>query len=91
MTHLEMDSSNVYNLVDSSTVLGYLQKQNAKLKPFKGVQVSEIQTAGTFKEVILFRWACFEGENNPADLVTKPRPVCDLVEIRMVELTPLLS
>ena len=36
----------VYHLVDSSTVLGYVHKDDAKLKPWEGVRVAEIQMAG---------------------------------------------
>ena len=47
MTQLVMDFANVFQLVDTSTVIGYLHKQDAKLKPIQGIQVSEIQTAGS--------------------------------------------
>ena len=36
----------VIHLVDSSTVLGYLHKEDTRLKPYKGVWVAEIQAAG---------------------------------------------
>ena len=32
----------VYHLVDSSTVLGYVHKEDAKHKPWEGVRVAEI-------------------------------------------------
>ena len=35
VTQLGMNFANVYHLVDSSTVLGYLHKQDAKLKPLR--------------------------------------------------------
>ena len=51
-----MRFSNIYHLVDLSTVLGYLQKEDAKLKPYKGVPVSEIQTAREFVDGHLKNW-----------------------------------
>ena len=33
----------VIHLVDSSTVLGYLHKEDARLKPYEGIPVAEIQ------------------------------------------------
>jgi len=30
----------IYHLVDSSTVLGYVHKSDAKLKPYEGIRVS---------------------------------------------------
>ena len=45
---LDLEFENIYHLVDSSTVLGYLHKADAKLKPYEGVRVSEIQTHGRF-------------------------------------------
>ena len=65
--------SRVIHLVDSSTVLGYLHKDDAKLKPYKGVRVAEVQAAGEFEEGRLKDWAWMEGEYNPADWVTKPK------------------
>ena len=47
---LRLKFTNMFHLVDSSTVLGYLHKEDAKLKPYEGVRVAEIQTAGEFKE-----------------------------------------
>ena len=38
----------VYHLVDSSTVLGYVHKEDVKLKPWEGVRVMEVQMAGEF-------------------------------------------
>ena len=75
---LEYDFQNVYHLVDSSTVLGYLHKQDSKLKPFEGIRVSEIQAAGEFIHGRLHNWSWVEGEINPADWATKPRKVGDL-------------
>ena len=33
-----MEFANIYHLVDSSTVLGYIHKPDSKLKPFEGVR-----------------------------------------------------
>ena len=78
METLNLRFANVYHLVDSSTVLGYLHKEDAKLKPYEGVHVAEIQTAGEFVDGHLRNWAWVEGENNPADWTTKPRSAKDL-------------
>ena len=56
-SHLDHKFGNVYHLVDSSTVLGYLHKQDAKLKPFEGIRVSVVQAAGTFVEGRLLNWS----------------------------------
>ena len=63
----------IIHLVDSSTVLGYLHKEDQRLKPYEGVRVAEIQAAGQIKDGLLQDWAWIEGEVNPADWVTKPR------------------
>ena len=69
----------VYHLVDSSTVLGYLQKECGKFKPYEGVRIAEIQSTNTLKDGRLFNWAWVPGDVNPADWCTKPRTVGDLV------------
>ena len=63
----------IIHLVDSSTVLCYLHKEDQKLKPFEGVRVVEIQAARKVENGILQEWAWIDGENNPADWVIKPR------------------
>ena len=78
LEHLNLRFSNVYHLVDSSTVLGYVHKEDAKLKPFEGQRVSEIQAAGKFVDGKLENWAWVEGENNPSDWATKPRSAKEL-------------
>ena len=78
VSHLEQEFDNIYHLVDSSTVLGYVHKADSKLKPFEGIRVSEIQTAGQFIDGRLHNWSWVEGENNPADWATKPRSVDEL-------------
>ena len=74
-----MKFDNVYHLVDSSDVLGYLHKQDTKLKPFEGIRVSEIKTTRFFTEGILHNWAWLDGDNNPAGWETQPRPVSELM------------
>ena len=70
---LNLRFANIHHLVDSSTILGYLHKEDTKLKPYEGVRVSEIQTAGEFVDGHLKNLAWVEGENNPGDCMTKPR------------------
>ena len=76
--YLRLEFANIYHLVDSSTVLGYVHKCDAKLKPFEGIRVSEIQTAGKFVQGRLENWSWIEGAQNPADWSTKPRSVAEL-------------
>ena len=80
LSDLDLEFARVHHLVDSSTVLGYLHKADAKLKPYEGVRVSEIQTAGKFTEGRLHDWSWVESHNNPADWATKPRLVQELRE-----------
>ena len=75
---LDLDFANIYHLVDSSTVLGYLHKPDAKLKPFEGIRVSEVQTSGEFIDGRLKNWSWVESNDNPADWATKPRTVSEL-------------
>ena len=77
---LDLEFENIYHLVDSSTVLGYLHKQDTRLKPFEGVRVSEIQAAGQVIQGRLHNWSWVDGLNNPADWATKPRLVSELKE-----------
>ena len=69
--HLEFERE--IHLVDSSTALGLIHKEDSKLKPYEGIRVSEIQTAGEFEEGRLKGWAHVAGVNNPSDWGTKPR------------------
>merc|ERR1712237_47844 len=69
----------VIHLVGSSTVLGYLHKEDQKLRPFEGVRVAEIQASGHMEKGHLKDWTWIESELNPADWVTKPRKVKELV------------
>jgi hypothetical protein len=70
---LDLKVTRVHHLVDSYTVLGYVYKEDARLKPYEEVRVSEIQTAGEFVEGRLKDWAWAESADNPADWGTKPR------------------
>ena len=70
--------SKVYQLVDSSTVLGYIHKECGIFKPYEGIRVSEIQSSNNFVNERLSGWAWVAGTDNPADWCTKPHPVKDL-------------
>ena len=74
-----LEFSCVYHLVDSSTVLGYLQKECGNFRPFEGIRIAEIQSTNKYKDGRLFGWAWVAGKDNPADWCTKPRPVRDLL------------
>ena len=69
--------ANINHFVNSSTVLGYLHENEAKLKLYEGVCVSEIQTAGEFVDSNLKNLAWVEGDNNPPDRTPKPRSAKD--------------
>ena len=75
---MDVEFSKVYHLVDSSTVLGYVHKADAKLKPYEGIRVSEIQTSGAFIDGRLQNWGWIESNLNPADWATKPRLASEL-------------
>ena len=47
MKETNLQFARVYQLVDSSTVLGYLQKECGVFKPYEGVRVAEIQSSNT--------------------------------------------
>ena len=64
-----------YQLVDSSTVLGYLHKECGIFHPYEGIRISEIQSSNEFSDGKLEGWAWVSGEINPADACTKPRSV----------------
>ena len=70
--------SKIHQLVDSSTVLGYLQKECGHFKPYEGIRIAEIQSSNTLKDGKLKGWGWIAGDVNPADLCTKPRSVKDL-------------
>ena len=68
----------IYQLVDSSTVLGYVQKECSNFRPYEGIRIGEIQSSNTLVDGKLIGWARVAGEDNPADWCTKPRSVEDL-------------
>ncbi len=73
--------SRVYQFVDSSTVLGYVQKECGVFKPYEGVRIAEIQSSNRFMDgTILEGWAWVAGTDNPSDWCTKPRSVKELIE-----------
>ena len=74
-----MKFSKVYQLVDSSTVLGYAQKEYGAFKPYEGIRVAEIQSTNEFEGKRLKGFAWVAGPNNPADWCTKPRRVENLL------------
>ena len=73
-----MKFANVVQLVDSSTVLGYIQKECGSFQPFEGVRIAEIQASITLPDgrVVVFAWVA--SEDNPSDWCTKPRSVKDI-------------
>ena len=73
-----MEFQTVYQLVDSSTVLGYLHKHSGVYKVWEGIRVSEIQSTNEFEDGRLKTFAWVGSKDNPADWCTKPRPVTDL-------------
>ena len=76
-TNLEF--SKVYQFVDSSTVLGYVQKEYGVFRPYEGIRIAEIQSLNVFENGKLKGWAWVAGKDNPADWATKPRQVEDLL------------
>ena len=68
-----------YQLVDSSTVLGYVHKQCGVFNPFEGQRVAEVQASNVVENGMLKGFAWVKGEDNPADWNTKPRSPSDLV------------
>ena len=76
-TNLEFGE--VYQLVDSSTVLGYVQKECGNFRPYEGIRIGEIQASNVLVDGRLLGWAWVAGEFNPADWCTKPRSVEDLM------------
>ena len=75
---IDLEFENVFHMVDSNTVLGYIHKPDSKLKPFEGIRVSEIQTSGTFEKGRLRDWSWIDGISNPADWATKPRVASEI-------------
>ena len=71
--------STTIQLVDSSTVLGYVQKECGVFQPYEGVRVAEIQSSSTFVDGRIVQFAWVAGHDNPADWCTKPRSSADLL------------
>ena len=69
----------VINLVDSSTVLGYLHKESSLYAQFEGIKIAEVQSSNEFKDGKLVNWGWVPGCHNPADWCTKPRSLQDLM------------
>ena len=40
----------VFHFVDSSTVLGYIQKESGHFKPYEGVRVAEVQSSAELED-----------------------------------------
>ena len=78
LKNTSIEFSRVYQLVDSSTILGYVHKESGVFKPYEGIRVSEIQSTNNYVEDRLQGWAWVAGIDNPADWCTKPRQVKDL-------------
>ena len=68
----------MYHFVDSSTVLGYIQKENGVWEQFEAVRVAEIQSTNEFEGDKLKNFGWVAGVNNPSDWATKPRRVDEL-------------
>ena len=79
MKETNIQFGDVYQLVDSSTVLGYIQKECGNFRPYEGIRVAEIQTTAVWKDGKLLGVFWVPGEVNPADWCTKPRRVEDLL------------
>ena len=75
-----MKFAKVYQIVDSSTILGYLQKECGVFKPYEGVRVAEIQASLAEETKVILAWVA--GTENPSDWCTKPRSVKELSESR---------
>ena len=73
LTETNLKFEKVYQLVDSSTVLGYVNKECGVFHPYEGIRVAEIQSSNNFVDRKLEGWAWVAGELNPADWCTKPR------------------
>ncbi len=78
MKETNIEFGQVHQLVDSSTVLGYAQKEYGVFNPYEGIRIAEIQSSNTFDGDKLVGWAWVAGIENPADWVTKPRQVHEL-------------
>ena len=77
LDQLNLEFGNVFHLVDSSTMLGYVHKTDSRLKPFEGVRVSEIQMAGKFSQGRLKNWFRVDTDNHLNRPRTLPSSVFD--------------
>ena len=75
-TNLEF--SQEVQLVDSSTALGYVNKDSGSLGLYEAIRVAEVQMSNNFVDGRLENFAWVAGEKNPADWCTKPRSVDDV-------------
>ena len=57
----------VINLVDSSTMLGYLHKGSSNFGQFEGIKIAEVQSTNEFQDGKLVAWGWIPGSDNPAD------------------------
>ena len=78
LENLKLEFSKALQLVDSSTVLGYMHKECGVLQRFESVRVAEVHSSNKFVDGRLENFLWVAGVNNPADWCTKPRPVKDL-------------
>ena len=69
---MKLNFEKIIHLMDSSTILGYLHKDNGSFKPYEGVRISEIQSSSQYINGRLQNWAWISGPQNVADLTTKP-------------------
>ena len=65
-------------LVDSSTALGYINKDSGSLGLYEAIRVAEVQMSNNFVDGRLENFSWVAGEQNPADWCTKPRSVEDV-------------
>ena len=68
----------VFHLVDSSTILSYLQTECGRFLVFEGIRIAEIQSTNVMVDGKLLGWAWLPGDLNPADWCTKTRKVEEL-------------
>ena len=61
-----------YVLVDSSTVMGNLQKEYVVVRPFKDMRVAEFKSTSEYEDGKLANVAWVSSKHNPADWCTKP-------------------
>ena len=67
--------NNVIHLVDSSTILGYIQKECGSFQPYEGVRIAEIQASIKLSDDRNVSFAWVASQDNPSDWCTKPQHV----------------